>query len=208
MPLNPSPSIDWANTPSTTETERERIEHHFRLLVEWNEKINLVSRKSISLAFPQHVVDSLYVAEVVGRYPKINPIVDVGTGAGFPGIACAIKHPDRPFVLFEKMQKRRRFLEEVIAAVGLSNVHLEAAYEGKPNAGLFMARAVFPAAELFPFFRKLTREGSLLLTQLGGEQKHPEHIQGFRRLESFEHELPAGQGKRRIEVFARVPRGT
>lgn len=194
--------------PQISAEERAKLDHHYRLLVEWNQKINLVSRKSIDLAFPQHFVDSLHVAKMVEEFPEMDPIVDVGSGAGFPGIAVAIHSPHRHVFLFEKLMKRLNFLVEVVKELKLENVEVAGAYTGVPDEGLFMARAVFPKEELFPFFKKNIKPGSILLTQLGSAQTHPAMPSGFEKIREAEYELPAAQGRRRIEVFKRVPRGT
>lgn len=101
------------------EKQKEQFYNYMKLLIEWNEKINLtaiVEPKEIVL---KHFVDSL----TISKYIKENSyIADVGTGAGFPGIPLKILRADIKVVLVDSLNKRIKFLDEVINKLELSNI--------------------------------------------------------------------------------------
>jgi len=86
------------------------------LLVKWNQKINLTSEKSPQDILQRHIFDSLQYSRVIS--PK-DEIVDIGSGAGFPGIPLKILYPDLTVTLIESQRKRCSFLEAVIFKLGL-----------------------------------------------------------------------------------------
>ena len=91
------------------------------LIKEWNEKINVISRKDIDLLFERHVLHSLGIARVM-QFKANTKILDVGCGGGFPGIPLAILFPDSQFHLVDSIGKKIKVVEEVSKGVGLSNL--------------------------------------------------------------------------------------
>lgn len=88
------------------------------LLVKWNRAFNLVSRRDVARLMPRHVLDSLSVAPyLVGR-----EVLDVGTGAGFPGIPLAIAREDAQFTLVDTSERRIRFIQQTVRTLNLGNV--------------------------------------------------------------------------------------
>ena len=92
------------------------------LLLEWNDKINLTAITDEEEIFVKHFVDCLYCAKYITKEDK--KIIDVGTGAGFPGLVLAIYFPDKEFTLLDALNKRLVFLEDVIKKLDLKNVKL------------------------------------------------------------------------------------
>lgn len=92
------------------------------MLIEWNEKINLVSYKSITELLIDHIIDSFSIMECYRFTEKI--ISDIGTGAGLPGIVLSILYPSCQYVLIEPNKKYYRFLKKVIISLKLKNVEL------------------------------------------------------------------------------------
>jgi 16S rRNA (guanine527-N7)-methyltransferase len=90
------------------------------LLHKWNKTYNLTAIKDRQQMLTIHIADSL----VVSPYLKHNRYIDVGTGAGLPGIPLAIYHPNKQFVLLDALGKRIRFLKQVVYELGLKNVTL------------------------------------------------------------------------------------
>jgi len=97
----------------------------FRLLeplyIEWNEKINVISRKDIQFLYERHILHSLAIAKIV-RFEPQTLILDVGTGGGFPGIPLAIMFPQVKFHLIDSVGKKIKVVNAVIEALGLKNV--------------------------------------------------------------------------------------
>ena len=108
--------------PNLTEKQLEQFELLFPLYKEWNEKINVISRKDIDNIMLHHVLHSLAIAKIVGFKPGTE-ILDVGTGGGFPGIPLAILFPECQFFLVDSIGKKIKVVEEIAKALGLLNVH-------------------------------------------------------------------------------------
>ena len=105
-----------------TDEMLEKLEKYKDLLLEWNEKINLTAITDEEEIFVIFFVDCLYCAKYITNEDK--SIIDVGTGAGFPGLVLAIYFPDKEFTLLDALNKRLIFLEDVINKLGLKNVKL------------------------------------------------------------------------------------
>ena len=95
-----------------------RLSSYLDLVVRWNKRINLVSRKDINRLLERHLFDSLSIE----RFIKGDRALDIGSGAGFPGIPLAICRPDLHFTLLDRSARRVRFLQVVQAELGLQNV--------------------------------------------------------------------------------------
>jgi 16S rRNA (guanine527-N7)-methyltransferase len=107
--------------PNLTEKQLEQFELLFPLYAEWNEKINVISRKDIDNLMLHHVLHSLAIAKIIDFRPGTE-ILDVGTGGGFPGIPLAILFPECSFLLVDSIGKKIKVVEEVAKALGLQNV--------------------------------------------------------------------------------------
>lgn len=99
----------------------EQFLRYFELLVEWNEKINLTAITEYGDVLKKHFVDSLSLIKALDPAKELK-LIDVGTGAGFPGLALKIAFPNLKVTLLDSLNKRILFLDEVISQLGLSGV--------------------------------------------------------------------------------------
>ncbi|WP_088340676.1 16S rRNA (guanine(527)-N(7))-methyltransferase RsmG [Robiginitalea sediminis] len=106
--------------PDLSDLQRRQIEKLGALYQDWNQKINVVSRKDIEELYLRHVLHSLGIAKVLAFEPGTS-VLDVGTGGGFPGIPLAILFPDAQFTLVDSRIKKISVVEEVIRGLGLEN---------------------------------------------------------------------------------------
>ncbi len=99
----------------------EQFRSYYELLTEWNKKINLTAITGYEDVVRKHFIDSILICSLLNLNKDIK-IIDVGTGAGFPGIPIKILNPDCRIVLLDSLNKRVRFLETVVNELGLDNV--------------------------------------------------------------------------------------
>jgi len=107
--------------PNLSLEQISRFERMDLLYREWNEKINLISRKDIDSLYEKHILYSLAIAKIISFRPGTR-ILDVGTGGGFPGIPLAILFPESQFVLIDATGKKIKVVQAVAGALGLVNV--------------------------------------------------------------------------------------
>lgn len=107
--------------PNLSEVQRAQFEKLYDLYIEWNAKINVVSRKDIDELYLRHVLHSLGIAKVQ-HFKDGAKILDVGTGGGFPGIPLAILYPKCNFHLVDSINKKLKVVNAVAEGLGLTNV--------------------------------------------------------------------------------------
>lgn len=141
--------------PNLTEEQHRQFEALDELYHEWNEKINVISRKDIDNLYEHHVLHSLAIGRFIG-FKADTSILDFGTGGGFPGIPLAILFPECRFRLIDGTGKKIRVAQEVCAAIGLSNCQPEH-LRGEDEKGRYdfvVSRAVMPLPDLMKIVRK------------------------------------------------------
>jgi 16S rRNA (guanine527-N7)-methyltransferase len=132
----------------------ERLDGLYR---EWNEKINVISRKDMDGLYEKHVLHSLAIATQF-PFPSGTNIVDIGTGGGFPGIPLAIFCPGATFHLVDSIGKKIKVVEGVAGALGINNIKTYHARAETLPAGHFdfaVSRAVAPLKDLWSWARPL-----------------------------------------------------
>lgn len=140
---------------SLNDTQEQQLAALEPLYREWNEKINLISRKDIDNLMFHHVYHSMAIAYVL-HFESGTTIMDVGTGGGFPGIPLAILFPECQFTLIDSIGKKIRVAEDIANRIGLSNVRCiqERVEEEKEKFDFVVSRAVMPLPDLVKLTRK------------------------------------------------------
>ncbi len=141
--------------PELTEKQLEQFAQLEALYSEWNEKINVISRKDIGNLYEHHVLHSLGIAKAI-RFRSGTTVVDVGSGGGFPGIPLAILFPEVQFHLVDSIGKKMRVAEEVKQAIGLENCTTQHSRmeDVKAQFDFVVSRAALPMPELVKLVRK------------------------------------------------------
>jgi len=130
------------------------------LYKDWNNKINVISRKDIDSLYEKHVLHSLSIAAAF-QLEKDMQVIDIGTGGGFPGIPLAIFFPDTAFHLVDSIGKKIKVVEAVRDAIGLTNIttrHGRAEEIKDRKFDVAVSRAVAPLKELHAWSRPLLKK--------------------------------------------------
>lgn len=135
--------------------QKKQFEALYDLYLEWNGRINVISRKDIDNLYEHHVLHSLAIAQAI-RFKPGSTVLDFGTGGGFPGIPLAIMFPDTHFTMIDGTGKKIKVVEEVAKAIGLKNCtpkHIRGEEE-KGKYDFIISRAVMPLPDLVKITRK------------------------------------------------------
>jgi 16S rRNA (guanine527-N7)-methyltransferase len=136
-------------------------------LDDWNQRINLTAIRERSQQITKHLLDSLSIQPFL----RGTRILDVGTGAGFPGLPLAIVNPEREFTLLDSTQKKLKFIEHVAQVLGLANVttvHARAeAFRPEERFDIVVSRAVGPVDRFVKWAGHLCVGGGRLLAMKG-----------------------------------------
>lgn len=165
--------------PDLTEEQHRQFAALYNLYIDWNSKINVISRKDIENLYEHHVLHSLGIAKFTQFRPGTS-IMDLGTGGGFPGIPLSILFPEVKFHLIDSIGKKVRVATEVAHAIGLKNVTFRhaRAEEEKRKFDFVVSRAVMPLADLVKIIQKnisSKQQNALpngLICLKGGELEH------------------------------------
>lgn len=110
--------------PNLSPQQEEQFDRLGDLYKQWNDQINVISRKDIDSLYIHHVLHSLAIAKII-TFQQGAKIMDVGTGGGFPGIPLAIMFPEAEFYLIDSIGKKIKVVQGVAEALGLKNVRAE-----------------------------------------------------------------------------------
>ena len=190
----------------------EKFGIYYRLLIEWNAKMNLTAITEPREVAVKHIVDSLTALRGIEERNSLR-LIDVGTGAGFPGIPLKIVRPDLQLTLLDSLKKRVHFLETVVEALGLEGaecLHGRAEEAARQSAlrerfDIAVSRAVARLPVLAEYLLPFVRIGgtAIALKGLHSEEEAKESeravkILGGRAIESIPVVLPGLSDKRAV----------
>lgn len=156
-----------------TEHQVQQLQKLEVVYKEWNDKINVISRKDIESLYEKHVLHSLAIAAVFEFQPGTQ-ICDLGTGGGFPGIPLAIFYPEVQFHLTDSINKKLKVVNEVAAAIGLKNVttqHTRTEEIKERKFDFVVSRAVAPLKDLWKWSLPILKAKGQGQFALAGEEK-------------------------------------
>ena len=193
-----------------TPRQLEQLATHFSLLLHWNRKINLTSLRRPEEIAARHFEESLFLTKVVKLGTGL--LVDVGSGAGFPGLPVKIASPAISAVLLEANKRKTAFLKEVIRSCGLEGIEarserLEEAARGElaGRVSLVTLRAVALTADLLMDLKKLLAPEGRLALFLG--EKDALALTASREFR-WEPPAPIPHSERRVILIGRAVAGT
>jgi 16S rRNA (guanine527-N7)-methyltransferase len=148
--------------PDLSPLQRQQFSKLYELYAEWNDKINVISRKDIENLYVNHVLHSLGIAKVAS-FKAGAQILDVGTGGGFPGIPLAILFPDTKFHLVDSIGKKITVVKNVAEGIGLKNVKAEQirAEQIRGEYDFIISRAVTRLKEFYGWIHQKVKKTSV-----------------------------------------------
>lgn len=199
-----------------TEEQIEKFYNYMNLLLEWNEKINLTAIVEENDIILKHFIDSVTINKYL---EKDNKIIDVGTGAGFPGLPIAILNNEKEITLLDSLNKRILFLQDVVNKINLQNVtaiHSRAEEFGKNKAhrekyDVVVSRAVASLNILLEYMLPLVKVGGKCICMKGSNideelesSKNAIKELGGKLVKREEFLLPDSDIKRNIIIIEKV----
>ncbi len=145
--------------PNLSEEQKRQFQSLQDLYAEWNQQINVISRKDIENLYLHHVLHSLAIARYIQFKPGTD-VLDLGTGGGFPGLPLAILFPETRFLLVDSIGKKLKVVNEVAAAIGLTNIetrHIRVEEIKDKKFDFVVTRAVATLDKLFYWSKKLIK---------------------------------------------------
>ncbi|MDN4608899.1 16S rRNA (guanine(527)-N(7))-methyltransferase RsmG [Sporosarcina highlanderae] len=203
---------------SLTEFQVQQFNTYFKMLVEWNEKMNLTAITDAPSVYLKHFFDSITAAFYTDLSGN-KSICDVGAGAGFPSIPLKICFPELSVTIVDSLNKRITFLNELSKELNLNNVnfvHSRAEEFGqnpkyREQFDIVTARAVARLSVLSELCIPLVKEGGIFISMKGaaGEEelidaKKALSILGAEILDKYSFNLPVEESERNIFVFRKV----
>ncbi len=141
--------------PSLTPRQVEQFETMMRLYPEWNEKINVISRKDIGNLEVNHLLHSLAIGKFISFKPG-SEVMDLGSGGGLPGLPLAVLFPEVKFHLIDRIAKKIRVASEIAKEAGIENVTFQHGDSGecRKQFDFVVSRAVMPQNDLVNLVRR------------------------------------------------------
>ncbi len=172
--------------PNLTPEQQQQFSTMLRLYPEWNEKINVISRKDIENLEVNHILHSMALARFVQFVPGTK-VMDLGTGGGFPGLPLAALFPQARFHLVDRVGKKLKVAQDIATQAGLSNVTFQHGdvLEVKGQFHFVVSRAVMPLPDMVKLVRRFISKDNInsipngLLCLKGGSLEH--ELQPFKR---------------------------
>ena len=140
--------------PNINLAQKKQFDSLFSIYLDWNSKINVISRKDMDSFYERHVLHSLGIAKVL-KFQSQSRILDVGTGGGFPGIPLAILFPEVQFELIDSIRKKIKVVQEIGSYLELKNINAQQmrAEQYSKKVDFVVSRAVAQMESFVPWVK-------------------------------------------------------
>ena len=202
-----------------SETQLMQLEKYYEMLVEKNKVMNLTAITEYEDVLKKHFLDSLALSQLINLNGKKAKLLDMGTGAGFPGIPLKIVFPELEITLMDSLNKRIVFLKEVISELGLTGITAvhgraeEAALkpEYREKFDFCVSRAVARLVSLTEFCLPFVKQGGYFIPYKSGEIKEELQEAGFalhelggKYCKTYEYQLPNSDIERTLIQIEKI----
>jgi 16S rRNA (guanine527-N7)-methyltransferase len=184
--------------------QTEQLAHFAELLVRWNRRLNLISKADEPRVVPRHVLDALSAATYL-RGPRV---VDLGTGAGLPGVPLAVVRPELEFTLLDRHERRLTFVRQATIELGLANVECVqtdmAQYRPTALFDTVVSRAVRDPVRMWQVAQRLLRDAGRAVLFCGPDAEMPSELDRGVRLATMDAVVPGLERRHRLLVIDRA----
>lgn len=186
----------------------DQLINYLILLNKWNQVYNLTAIKDPNAMLTRHILDSLSIAS----YLRGTTVIDVGSGAGLPGIPLALYFPEKQFTLLDSNSKKTRFLTQAVAELGINNVSvIHSRVESLQNTAGFdciLTRAFAPLGVMITLTQHLCRPSGRILAMCGAYPR-PEELEPITdwSFNVYPLQVPKLHEQRHLVILERKPRG-
>jgi len=145
--------------PNLSDIQKAKYSELYTIYLEWNNKINVISRKDMDNFYERHVLHSLGIS-IIKSFSSNDMVIDVGTGGGFPGVPLAIMFPNTQFILCDSIAKKITVVKEVCSHLQLDNINalVTRSEDLKMKADAIVSRAVSQLAPFYNMTKHLLKE--------------------------------------------------
>lgn len=198
-----------------TENQLNQLEKYYEMLIEYNKVMNLTGITEHNQVFLKHFYDSLTLAKIIDLKENCT-LCDIGTGAGFPGLVIKICFPNLKVVLLDSLNKRTKFLNDVIKELNLKNIEViharaeEYALNHRNQFDITTARAVAHLSVLLEYAIPMTKENKYFIALKANVEEEIKEINNALRClnvkieEQQEFNLPIENSTRTIIKFKKI----
>lgn len=182
---------------NVTVEAQEKLIAYLQLMLKWNKAYNLTAIRELDSMVIRHVLDSLSILPFINQ----SPILDVGTGAGLPGIPLALCLPDHQFVLLDSNGKKTRFLTQAKIELGIENIEVIHSriedYQPDYRFEMITCRAFAALNTILDLTQHLVTSSTRVMAMKGKEEM-PVLAEGYTQLAQHELQVPWLDEERRL----------
>lgn len=189
---------------SLSHAQLEQCQAYMNLIQKWNKAYNLVGTSDTQTLIEKHLLDSLAISSFIQQ----SPVLDVGSGAGLPGILLAIAHPEIEFTLCDSNGKKARFMRQASIELGLTNVCVEhrriETYQPAEAPMIVLARAFAPLQDAIKILAQVCHPAGQVMLMLGLKPRTLPQAETLKTIINHQIAVPGLDSQRHLLVASKL----